>query len=145
MNVACDGCGVCPIVGPRYKCSVRKNFDLCSKCEERGEHPYAFLKINNPGQAPTAIQVVLDENQHPEAKTDGDINNFGEKLFGHHGPRRHHGQGKFGKCPFKGGKKHHTPFSGQGVRADGAPTQTASETPMNTAQTTQPQSARFDQ
>jgi len=62
MNVECDGCGVCPIVGPRYKCSVRKNFDLCSKCEERGEHPYAFLKINNPDQAPTAIQVVLDEN-----------------------------------------------------------------------------------
>lgn len=82
LNVACDGCNVCPIVGPRYKCSVRKNFDLCAKCEERGEHPYAFLKINNPDQAPTAIFAVLDENQHPEVKTDGDINNLGAKMFG---------------------------------------------------------------
>jgi len=48
MHVECDGCGVSPIVGPRYKCSVRKNFDFCSKCEERRDHPYAFLKINNP-------------------------------------------------------------------------------------------------
>lgn len=142
MNVACDGCNVCPIVGPRYKCSVRKNFDLCSKCEERGEHPYAFLKINTPDQAPTAIFAVLDENQHPEVKTDGDINNLGAKMFGaqrtpnnqghggpkHHGP--HHGKGKGfwkggkpGKCPFMAGKREHVPFGGQGVRADGGSTQ----------------------
>lgn len=28
----CDGCGVNPIIGNRYKCAVCANFDLCSKC-----------------------------------------------------------------------------------------------------------------
>ena len=36
-NVACDGCGIAPIVGIRYKCTVRKNYDLCAKCEDRLE------------------------------------------------------------------------------------------------------------
>lgn len=31
--VECDICGVAPIRGTRYKCTVRKNYDLCSKCE----------------------------------------------------------------------------------------------------------------
>ena len=28
-RVECDSCGVAPIVGTRYKCSVCKNFDFC--------------------------------------------------------------------------------------------------------------------
>ena len=32
-NVVCDGCGVSPITGTRYKCTGRDEFDLCSKCE----------------------------------------------------------------------------------------------------------------
>jgi hypothetical protein len=28
-NVECDGCGQAPIIGPRYKCTVRKDFDYC--------------------------------------------------------------------------------------------------------------------
>merc|ERR1712070_1114691 len=47
-NIICDGCKICPIIGPRYKCSVLKNFDYCSMCEERRQHDYAFLKINRP-------------------------------------------------------------------------------------------------
>ena len=27
-NVICDGCGMSPIIGPRYKCTVLKNFDF---------------------------------------------------------------------------------------------------------------------
>ncbi len=34
-NVACDGCGVHPIIGIRYKCSVCENFDYCEMCEDR--------------------------------------------------------------------------------------------------------------
>jgi len=47
-NVECDGCGMAPIVGPRYKCSVTKDFDYCSTCEERKPHPHSFIKINRP-------------------------------------------------------------------------------------------------
>ena len=31
-RVECDGCGVFPIVGGRFKCSVRDDYDLCSSC-----------------------------------------------------------------------------------------------------------------
>lgn len=31
-GVTCDGCGVKPIVGIRYKSSVQYDFDYCEKC-----------------------------------------------------------------------------------------------------------------
>lgn len=68
-RVQCDGCGMNPIVGIRYKCSVKKDFDFCATCEERKDHEYAFLKITKPEQAPTAIFTVIDENM-PNAKAD---------------------------------------------------------------------------
>jgi len=37
-NVTCDQCGIHPIRGFRYKCSVCHNFDLCSKCQSKNEH-----------------------------------------------------------------------------------------------------------
>jgi len=68
-NVACDGCNVHPIVGIRYKCSVRKNFDYCAMCEERRGHEYAFLKIYKAEQAPKAMFTVVDDSM-PNAKAD---------------------------------------------------------------------------
>jgi len=65
-GVACDGCGVSPIVGIRYKCSVRKNYDLCAKCEDRLEHEHAFLKITQPGGAPDVMITMLPEEK-PQA------------------------------------------------------------------------------
>lgn len=62
-NIACDGCDVCPIVGTRYKCAVRKDYDLCSNCEERLSHPHAMLKIKHPSQNPVMMVTVLDEEQ----------------------------------------------------------------------------------
>ncbi len=35
MNVTCDGCGVHPLVGVRYKCGVCPNFDFCENCEKK--------------------------------------------------------------------------------------------------------------
>ena len=47
-NVICDGCGMNPIQGIRYKCSVCKNFDYCEKCEETIPHDHAFIKLVHP-------------------------------------------------------------------------------------------------
>lgn len=69
QNVECDGCGQAPISGVRYKCSICKDFDFCATCEERKGHEHAFLKIQNPGQAPTAIFTVIDERM-PNARAD---------------------------------------------------------------------------
>ncbi|PKA62045.1 hypothetical protein AXF42_Ash018270 [Apostasia shenzhenica] len=31
-GVTCDGCGMHPIIGPRYKSNVKENYDLCGTC-----------------------------------------------------------------------------------------------------------------
>jgi len=34
-GVTCSGCGACPIVGPRFKCEARPDYDLCGNCYPR--------------------------------------------------------------------------------------------------------------
>lgn len=50
QGVHCDVCGVCPIVGTRYKCIVKHDYDLCENCEAKGTHPHALIKIRKPEQ-----------------------------------------------------------------------------------------------
>ncbi|XP_017050493.2 protein ref(2)P [Drosophila ficusphila] len=38
-TVECDGCGLAPLIGFRYKCIQCSNFDLCQKCEAAHKHP----------------------------------------------------------------------------------------------------------
>jgi len=38
-GINCDNCGVKPIQGTRYKCTVCNDFDLCECCEAQGVHP----------------------------------------------------------------------------------------------------------
>jgi hypothetical protein len=52
-----------PIIGVRYKCSVRPDFDYCENCEATKAHEYAFLKIKRAGQAPKVIVTAIDDNQ----------------------------------------------------------------------------------
>ena len=61
--IECDGCGMSPLVGTRYKCSVCRNFDLCSRCEEIMDHPHAFLKITKVEDSPIQIIVAFHENE----------------------------------------------------------------------------------
>lgn len=101
-NVACDGCEVNPIVGVRYKCSVRKNYDLCAECEERMDHPYPMLKIKKNNGAPSVMVTVLPEDEGAEDPTDENIfaRPFGRGPHGH-GPHGHgpHGRGPHGRGP----------------------------------------------
>lgn len=61
QNVTCDNCGVSPILGHRYKCSVCQNFDFCGECEINTPHDHPFIKIRYPEQAPKAIFCAIDE------------------------------------------------------------------------------------
>jgi len=124
-RVECDGCGVAPITGARYKCTVCKNFDYCEKCEQSKGHPHAFLKINNPDQAPRAMFTVVNEDM-PNVQADGEIDEGATPPFpfgrggpcgrgwrrwgrgGHHGGHGPHHGGHGG--PHHGG--HH--FGGPG-------------------------------
>ena len=53
-HVTCDGCGMSPISGIRYKCSQCPDYDLCSTCESNGVHAaHTFLKIKKPAPLPS--------------------------------------------------------------------------------------------
>ena len=46
-GVVCSGCGICPIVGIRYKCIYCDHFDYCENCEkEKGYvHAHPLYKL----------------------------------------------------------------------------------------------------
>ena len=49
-NIICDGCGMKPLLGIRYKCKTCKNFDYCQNCLDtyKAEHGHEFDKIEVP-------------------------------------------------------------------------------------------------
>ncbi|EES05348.2 hypothetical protein SORBI_3004G200200 [Sorghum bicolor] len=46
--IQCDGCGVQPIVGPRYKSNVKEDYDLCDSCFQRMGNEMEYTKIDKP-------------------------------------------------------------------------------------------------
>ena len=46
-KVMCDGCGMLPISGWRFKCSICDDYNLCENCEERlgREHDHPLIKL----------------------------------------------------------------------------------------------------
>lgn len=64
-HVTCDECGMNPIRGIRYKCTVRDNFDLCENCEAKRTQPYAMIKITDPQQAPVALVYGMRDGNAP--------------------------------------------------------------------------------
>jgi len=62
-RVTCDGCGMSPLMGDRFKCSVRSDYDLCTACESIDQSGHPMLKIKKDTDAPAAILVV----QHSDA------------------------------------------------------------------------------
>lgn len=70
QHVTCDGCGVAPIVGFRYKCIICNDFDFCDKCESAGNHPHAFIKIRHPSQVPKVL-IASEESDHSGMNLNG--------------------------------------------------------------------------
>ena len=52
IGVQCDNCKIVNIIGPRYKCFICKDYNLCQKCEMYAQsihsNAHCFLKLNNP-------------------------------------------------------------------------------------------------
>ena len=44
-NVECDVCGIAPIVGRRFNCTVCSNYDLCERCEASTAHSHPMLRL----------------------------------------------------------------------------------------------------
>lgn len=62
-GVTCDECGMSPIKGIRYKCTVREDFDLCENCEAKRVQPYAMIKITDPSQAPRVLVYGVSDGR----------------------------------------------------------------------------------
>jgi len=73
-GVVCDGCGMSPVVGVRFKCAVCPDFDLCEVCESSGKHDasHPLMKMKSP---PTFLGRHFHRGRH----------------HGHH--HHHHGHG----------------------------------------------------
>ena len=62
-GIACDGCGVYPLVGCRYKCAICPDFDFCENCEKKlgKEHSHPMVQILKPDSKLYSIQCTLKE------------------------------------------------------------------------------------
>lgn len=60
QRIMCDGCGLHPIEGVRYKCTVCGDFDYCEKCyaKYKAIHNHNFLEITVPEVFPCEIKYV---------------------------------------------------------------------------------------
>lgn len=89
-NVSCDACGMHPIMGVRYKCSVCRDYDLCPACEASEAHSAAnhpMLKIVDPSQAPAMIITALRDDSPRAGSCRGH-----HGIHGRHGRRGRHGR-----------------------------------------------------
>ena len=100
-GVSCDQCGMGPILGPRYKCAVREDYDLCHSCEAKEVQPHPMIKVYTPDQAPTAILIAIRDDNTSNWKGQGRPW-WGRRHPGHH--HHHHGHHPSGPppCPPRG-------------------------------------------
>ena len=145
-GVTCDGCNMHPITGPRYKCLVRDDYDLCGRCEAAGLHlGNNMMKITTPGNVfPHRLFKRIQRLQEKAEKKTGKEPGWNEKLEkdmkqveeqlrnGFSGPTQHcFGFGPRGRGFLRGGRggMNRGPWSG----AAGTPWNSAAGTAWNAA------------
>ncbi|TGJ81712.1 hypothetical protein E0Z10_g7049 [Xylaria hypoxylon] len=71
----CNGCGMLPIRGIRYRCANCPDFDLCEMCESQGSHnkAHVFYKVKIP--VPSSAARHVQPPWYP-----GDPNNVPQNL-----------------------------------------------------------------
>ncbi|XP_052190128.1 E3 ubiquitin-protein ligase PRT1-like isoform X2 [Diospyros lotus] len=88
-GVGCDYCGMCPIIGERYRCKDCKEkigFDLCGGCHERSaklpgrfnqqhrpEHELEIVKPESMMANVILLQVEEDSGEHDESDHPADV------------------------------------------------------------------------
>jgi hypothetical protein len=95
-GITCDGCGVRPVKGIRYKCSECPDYDLCQACESKDVHNHhIFLKVKNP----MGIDIIYS-HRTDEAPTQPSAEPQFPHQVPHHAPPHHGGRGGMGRGPW---------------------------------------------
>ncbi|KAJ0971948.1 hypothetical protein J5N97_019907 [Dioscorea zingiberensis] len=72
-GVQCDGCGMHPIMGPRYKSNVKEDFDLCSICFTQIGNDADYTKID---RAPYRSPRLFKEFYNPHSRSRSSSHGF---------------------------------------------------------------------
>ena len=65
LSITCDGCGMSPIVGIRYKSKLLYDFDLCESCIESDEEQKDnYISFQRPMSSQEAFQFRYSGNRH---------------------------------------------------------------------------------
>lgn len=67
-GVRCDGCGVYPITGPRFKSKVKENYDLCIICFNEMGNQIDYIRMDRPAsfRSPRCSYQNTKEFRHPK-------------------------------------------------------------------------------
>lgn len=68
LNVTCDECEQSPILGTRFKCSVREDYDLCESCQQKQTQPFPMVAIFDPEQAAPIGVDARPFHPHPHSR-----------------------------------------------------------------------------
>uniref|UniRef100_A0A5B7B204 Protein NBR1 homolog n=1 Tax=Davidia involucrata TaxID=16924 RepID=A0A5B7B204_DAVIN len=69
-GIRCDGCGVHPITGPRFKSKVKEDYDLCSICFSEMGNEADYIKIDRPVsfRHPWSFKGLYDPMHHTRGR-----------------------------------------------------------------------------
>ena len=78
-NVSCDGCGIHPLIGIRYKCAICPNFDFCENCEKKEglKHGHPMVRMPSLNML-RSIKCNLKDSSKKELPKDEKV--FFEKI-----------------------------------------------------------------
>ena len=67
-NIRCESCGLEPLVGWRYMCTICDDFNLCENCEEEKatKHGHPFIKVTYPSLLESFNNCYLKLNYFDE-------------------------------------------------------------------------------
>lgn len=70
FGVSCDGCGMEPIVGDRFKCTHRNDYDLCEACVTIDTSEFPMVKITDHLPGGSSVDTSQNSQVHHGVKCD---------------------------------------------------------------------------
>ena len=69
-DIRCDGCGLDPLVGYRFMCTICDDYNLCENCEEEKgiKHNHPFIKVSYPSILKSFNSSYLKMNYYDSQK-----------------------------------------------------------------------------